>query len=136
MKPAYHFVINPAAGGGKGARVWAEIKERLAARRVEFEWSVTRRPGDAEEIAARIPEGVIAVAVGGDGTLSQMLAGLPPGRTLGVIPAGRGNDFAAQRPHLLRPARRAGAAPPRRGAPLRPPRGERAPVSQRGRDRL
>ena len=94
MKPAYHFVINPAAGGGKGARVWAEIKERLAARRVEFEWSVTRRPGDAEEIAARIPEGVIAVAVGGDGTLSQMLAGLPPGRTLGVIPAGRGNDFA------------------------------------------
>jgi len=94
VKPAYHFVINPAAGGGKGARVWAEIKERLAARRVEFEWSVTRRPGDAEEIAARIPEGVIAVAVGGDGTLSQMLAGLPPGRTLGVIPAGRGNDFA------------------------------------------
>lgn len=94
MKGAFHFIVNPAAGGGRAARVWPGIQERLSAARVDFEWSTTRGPGEAQEIAARIAEGVTAVVVGGDGTLSELLAGLPAGRAVGLIPAGRGNDFA------------------------------------------
>ena len=94
MKGAYFFIVNPAAGGGRAARLWPQIKERLQAEGVEFEWAITSGPTDAEEIAARVPEDVTAVAVGGDGTLSEMIAGLPPGRSIGLIPAGRGNDFA------------------------------------------
>lgn len=91
---SFHFIVNPAAGAGKARRVWEEIKERLEAQGIEFEWSMTAGPAEAGAIASRLADGVTAVAVGGDGTLNEMLTGLLPGRTAGLIPAGRGNDFA------------------------------------------
>ena len=94
MKGPFHFIINPVAGGGRAKRIWPEIQERLKAQGIDHEWSVTRGPGDAARIAAGLPDGVTAVAVGGDGTLSEMIGGLGPGRIIGLIPAGRGNDFA------------------------------------------
>lgn len=68
--------------------------QQLARERVDFQWETTRTAGGATQLAAEIPEGYVAVAVGGDGTIHEMIAGLPTGRTIGVIPAGRGNDFA------------------------------------------
>lgn len=94
MKGTFHFIVNPAAGGGRASRVWPEIEERLKAKGVRYEWSVTRGPGDARRIAAGLPDDVTAVAVGGDGTLSEMIGGIAPGKSVGLIPAGRGNDFA------------------------------------------
>lgn len=94
MKGPFHFVINPAAGGGRAKRIWPEIEERLKKQGVEYEWSMTKGPGDAERIATSLPDGVVAVAVGGDGTMSEMVGGLAPGRIVGLIPAGRGNDFS------------------------------------------
>src|SRR3954462_10153740 len=46
-------------------------------------------------VAAAVEQGDVVVSVGGDGMLSA-LAGLvsAAGGTLGVVPAGRGNDFA------------------------------------------
>jgi len=92
------FVINPAAGGGRGRRAQAEIRALLG--RGDIEVAVTERPRHAESLAA---EGADAgfdpiVAVGGDGTVHEVANGLLArgGRLprLGVIPIGTGNDFA------------------------------------------
>ena len=62
----------------------------------------TSRPGDAEELARKaVEEGSVGVlACGGDGTLHEVINGvmghpLASGVTVGVIPAGRCNDFVA-----------------------------------------
>lgn len=63
-------------------------------------WSETARPGDATALAgtaAAAGAGVV-VAVGGDGTIHEVvngLMGVQEGRpALGIVPAGSGSDFA------------------------------------------
>ena len=62
----------------------------------------TSRPGDAERLARKaVEDGNVGVlACGGDGTLHEVINGvmghpLASGVTVGVIPAGRCNDFVA-----------------------------------------
>ncbi len=97
-----HIIFNPVAGKGKSARFRAEIEPRLAALGVAHRFYETRRHGDAVAIARMLTEGtdgaeIDIVAMGGDGTLNEVLNGMAdPGRVrLGVIPCGSGNDFAA-----------------------------------------
>ena len=78
MKGPFHFIVNPAAGGGRARRIWPEIEERLKKEGVSYQWTLTRGPGDAGRIAAGLSDDVIAVAVGGDGTLSEMISGIDP----------------------------------------------------------
>jgi YegS/Rv2252/BmrU family lipid kinase len=55
----------------------------------------TQAPGHASELAHRAPAGSRVVAVGGDGTLHEVLKGIAHSdKTLGVVPIGSGNDFA------------------------------------------
>ncbi|HUR92599.1 MAG TPA: YegS/Rv2252/BmrU family lipid kinase [Gemmatimonadaceae bacterium] len=93
------FVIgNPAAGGGRGAKVLADVIRATAGRR-NVVVRVTRGAGDETTFAHRaIARGAAAlIAVGGDGTWSKVAAALldserrPP---LALIAAGTGNDFA------------------------------------------
>jgi YegS/Rv2252/BmrU family lipid kinase len=74
-------------------------------RGVELEWTSTQAPEHAMELAeAAVGKGCeLLVAVGGDGTVNEVLNGLMRGggqnaaaTTLGVIPIGSGNDFAWQ----------------------------------------
>ncbi len=89
-------IVNPIAGRGRAAKVW----ERVARHTHELagaEWVTTEAPGHARRLArdaaARGYERV--VAVGGDGTVSQVAGGLAGTQTaLGIIPAGNGNDFS------------------------------------------
>lgn len=89
------FVVNPVAGRGRGLATWRKI-ETLCCRRADVEVRFTRGKDDAR-IRAR--EAAVAgfdrvVAVGGDGTVSEVVNGLVgTGASLGVIPAGTGNDF-------------------------------------------
>lgn len=90
------FIVNPWAGQGRAARVWARVHPRLAGL---GEWDVahTTVPGQATELArAAVARGYDrVVAVGGDGTVSEVANGLAhTGAALGVVPAGTGNDFA------------------------------------------
>lgn len=98
MPKRYLFVLNPAAGGGKAARRWPELSEVLRAYTLDFE-VLTSHPNTLDETLAHIralPEGVAVVAVGGDGTARSLLpAVVGTGRSLGVVPLGRGNDLAA-----------------------------------------
>jgi YegS/Rv2252/BmrU family lipid kinase len=93
---AFTFLVNPASGGG--AAPAAVVPVARALREAGASVDVTYSPGPlamGELVAAAVDQGDVVVSVGGDGMLSS-LAGLvsAAGGTLGVVPAGRGNDFA------------------------------------------
>jgi len=85
--------VNPAAGRGRVGRLSGAILK--AARERGARAFLTEGPGHATEIAREAPEGARVVAVGGDGTVHEVLKGLAgTGKVLGVVPIGSGNDFA------------------------------------------
>ena len=91
-------IVNPTAGGGRAARLVPWLEERLAGGR-SGRVEVTRAPGDAERQAARAgSEGFDrVVAVGGDGTVQEVVNGLLDGGRhvgIGIVPVGNGNDLA------------------------------------------
>lgn len=99
--PRPMFVINPVAGGGRGRRAQAAIREYLGPRPgTDVEFALTQRPGHGVDLAR---DGAASgfdpiVAVGGDGTVHEVANGLLGFRgtmpRLGVVPIGTGNDFA------------------------------------------
>lgn len=89
-------IVNPTAGRGRGRRTWEQLKPAAAASGHAVEAWETRRPGDATGLAAQAAAAGIdrVIALGGDGTLYETVNGLVgTASTLGVIPAGTGNDF-------------------------------------------
>jgi diacylglycerol kinase (ATP) len=93
---AYCFVVNPAARNGRAIRRMPAVLGPLSAAgamvRVEESASLEHAAAVAAEAADR---GEIVVAVGGDGTVGRMAAAVAAtGGVLGIVPAGRGNDFA------------------------------------------
>lgn len=93
--------MNPRAGGRIGRAVAGYVLEALERRGavlgLDFEIEFTR-PGEvvqqAAEASRRAP---VVVAVGGDGTVLDVIRGLAAGggrAALGVIPLGTGNDFS------------------------------------------
>jgi diacylglycerol kinase (ATP) len=73
----------------------------LTQENVELSWSTTERPLQATEFARQAAEDGydIVVAVGGDGTVHEVVNGLMQVEAakrpkLGIIPVGSGNDFA------------------------------------------
>jgi len=93
-------IVNPAAGRGRALRAVPWIRERLALR-TEARLEITARPGDAEALAADAGRAGHdhVVAIGGDGTVQEvvnglLLAGSSSARTLGIVPLGSGNDLA------------------------------------------
>ena len=89
-----HLVLNPAAGRGGAEGRRARIARFLDERGVEPVWHVTDGPGHAGRVVRGLPDGSLAVAVGGDGTVHEVAAACV-GRdiVLGVLPAGSGNDY-------------------------------------------
>lgn len=97
-----HVIVNPASGNGRAMKQWPAISATLLehglAHRVEF----TTGPGDATQLArAMATNGAqTIVAVGGDGTVNEIINGMiadgqlvnPDSRLL-VIPAGTGKDL-------------------------------------------
>jgi diacylglycerol kinase (ATP) len=91
-------IVNPTAGGGRAARIVGWLRDRLHAR-PDARLEITRRAGDAEQWAADAGDGGHdrVVAVGGDGTIQEVVNGLVNGSqsaTLGIVPVGSGNDLA------------------------------------------
>jgi diacylglycerol kinase (ATP) len=92
-------VVNPAAGGGRTASAWPRVRDALTHARLDFEWVATRAAGDGTRLAR---EGLrrghrLIVAVGGDGTLNEVVNGIigddgAPLATAGAILTGRGRD--------------------------------------------
>ena len=93
----YLFVVNPVAGGGRAARRWPEVAERLSARGLEHDVISTQpNQSDLLKYICSLPPDTAVVAVGGDGTTRSLLPALVgSNRLLGIVPLGRGNDLAA-----------------------------------------
>lgn len=96
----YYFIVNPNSRCGRGKRIWKKLEATLKTCGVEYQAFLTEKPGDATSFAKELTEGcknsTIIVAVGGDGTVNEILDGLSfcGSVTLGYIPAGSGNDLA------------------------------------------
>jgi YegS/Rv2252/BmrU family lipid kinase len=93
---AVRLIVNPNAGGGRAGRLAPEVVRTLAALglRVRAEATTSLEHARALARAAR-DAGELAAAMGGDG-LTSAVAGELRGTdaVLGIVPGGRGNDFA------------------------------------------
>ncbi|HET8656173.1 MAG TPA: diacylglycerol kinase family protein [Longimicrobiaceae bacterium] len=91
-------VLNPAAGQDDAARMRRLIGGAFAVRGAAFDLVETAGPGDAERLAREAADlGYRAVAaVGGDGTIAEVVTGLAgTGVPLGIVPRGTANQLAA-----------------------------------------
>lgn len=93
--PNYKFIVNPTASRGKGSSMGKWLEEECKKRNMDFNLQYTKCPGDASEIAAKATKDFeYIIAVGGDGTLQEVINGLIEIDTkVGIIPVGTGNDF-------------------------------------------
>lgn len=107
----YYFIVNPHSKSGRGSKMWKKLERQLKHAGAEYEAYLTEKPGDAKELAANLTgackEPRVIVAVGGDGTVNEVLNGLAfcGPVTLGYIPTGSGNDLARSLKLPKRPGR-------------------------------
>jgi YegS/Rv2252/BmrU family lipid kinase len=91
------LIVNPSAGGGRAAQVLPRVQQRLRELGVEHHTELTRDLPHAQGLArSAAAAGEPAVVLSGDGligAIAHVLRG-HPGAVMGVLPGGRGNDFA------------------------------------------
>ncbi len=93
----YKFIVNPIAGGGKASSLVPVIERCFKNQSVEFDIYWTKRPKDGIEVAEKAARNgfEVIVAVGGDGTVNEVLNGIVgTGAILATVHGGKGNDFA------------------------------------------
>jgi YegS/Rv2252/BmrU family lipid kinase len=94
-----HLIVNPASASGRTGRHFDAISRAIRAVVGEFEFAFTRRRGDGAVLAREaVGAGArLVVAVGGDGTASEVVDGLvaaaEPEVRFGFIPRGTGGDL-------------------------------------------
>ena len=90
------FLVNPASDNGRTGRRWAELAHRAAHAGLDGETLFSERPGHLIELArTAVDRGArLVVAVGGDGTLNEVINGVAERDVdLATIPLGTGMDF-------------------------------------------
>ncbi|MFJ8276071.1 YegS/Rv2252/BmrU family lipid kinase [Streptomyces griseoviridis] len=89
-------VVNPTAGRAAGAAALLAVARLLREAGAELETAYSRSLPHAQELArAAGDRGRVVLAVGGDGMAGSIGGALSgTGTVLGLVPAGRGNDFA------------------------------------------
>ena len=94
----YHIITNPTAGKSKSLKNLEKVEKVFSEKGVSYETHFTRGVGDATTIVRELTLAgeTEIIALGGDGTLHEVLNGLvdPTACHLGLIPSGTGNDFA------------------------------------------
>ncbi|HTX79585.1 MAG TPA: diacylglycerol kinase family protein, partial [Longilinea sp.] len=91
------------AGHGNGLKSLPQVKQTLDQLQLDYDLVLTERSGQGIDLARQAAKDGydVVVAAGGDGTINEVVNGLmavklagarPP--ILGVLPIGRGNDFA------------------------------------------
>ncbi|MCL2256499.1 MAG: acylglycerol kinase family protein, partial [Firmicutes bacterium] len=100
MKKLYDIIINPVSGKGKGKKALSSVLKFLNANDVDHKIYLTTKRGDAEKFAKELTSGEEErniVAIGGDGTFSEVLDGIVnfEKTMLGFIMSGTGNDFGS-----------------------------------------
>ena len=98
----WFVIVNPVSGRGRGGRDWPRIAEMLDQAGISYTFNFSPARYEAIDLA----ESVVRmgyrkiIAVGGDGTMHEVLNGLWRQKdvpleqlTVGVIPVGTGNDW-------------------------------------------
>lgn len=90
------LIVNPSAGGGRAGEALPDVQDALRKLGLEHRVETTRSLEHAAELAREAAErGEVAVAFGGDGLLGAVAGALRGSSgVVGVLPGGRGNDFA------------------------------------------
>jgi diacylglycerol kinase (ATP) len=93
-------IVNPSAGAGRTARRWPRIMGQLKSLGIPFDHDLSQACGHAVELAASAAgKGYrLVIAVGGDGTINEIVNGINQAGslkeiTLGIIHTGSGSDF-------------------------------------------
>lgn len=91
----YIFIVNPESAKGNAMKIIGNIEKVCKQEHIEYEVCYTLAQGDATRLAQSYKdEENVIYAVGGDGTLSEVLNGVVGTKNkIGIIPAGSGNDF-------------------------------------------
>ncbi|MFI5093442.1 MAG: diacylglycerol/lipid kinase family protein [Candidatus Acidiferrales bacterium] len=101
MKDHFFAIVNPAAGGGRSAKLAGPALARLREKGLKIDVVASTGPGHAVDLAREAYEQGYRrfIAVGGDGTAHEILNGVY-GRAhggeriaLGFLPLGTGNSF-------------------------------------------
>lgn len=98
----FYVILNPTAGRGAAARVRGIVEREMAQAGAHFTIVQTERRGHAAELAETAARDgwPAVVAVGGDGTVHEVVNGLMRAAEggasvpLGIVGVGSGNDFA------------------------------------------
>jgi diacylglycerol kinase (ATP) len=97
------FIINPTSARGTTLNRWQAVRKELVTAGISFAERHTTHPGDAlETTTTAIKTGIKRIiAVGGDGTLNDVLNGyldaggaaIDRDAAIGLVPSGTGSDF-------------------------------------------
>ena len=89
------FIVNSISGKGKALKSVDTIKEVCEELKLDYDIRLTEYAGHTTEIAREYKpsDNVILYAVGGDGTLLDVVNGMDHNIELGAIPGGSGEDF-------------------------------------------
>ncbi len=98
------FIVNPFSRCRTTGRFWRKVEqEQVKGWGWEYDWALTEGPGHATDLAlSALMQGYqMVVAVGGDGTLHEIINGFFQNEEtarepsiLGLLPSGTGTDFA------------------------------------------
>src|SRR3954447_2586793 len=96
MERAVTLIVNPTAGGGRAAERLPAVEAALRANGIAFHREETSSLRHAEDLGREATAAGEAVfTLGGDGLAGAVAGGLAGTDTpLGILPGGRGNDFA------------------------------------------
>jgi len=98
----WQVILNPHAGGGKGAHDQKRIEQLLNESGLSYQLVISRYPCHSIELARDLVTAgaTLLIVVGGDGTLNEVVNGIflaqqKSGQeiTLGMLPVGTGNDW-------------------------------------------
>jgi diacylglycerol kinase (ATP) len=91
----YYLIFNPNAGRGRSRVLLEHAQTFLAHHQLPFTVLTTTHPKHATELVCNLPLDAIVLSLGGDGTLHEIVNGcVYTQRTVGILPAGSGDDFA------------------------------------------
>jgi len=90
------IIYNPHSGHNQGQAAAEQLQNALLKRGDDVSLMPTKAPGSATDLAYHVKADLV-VAIGGDGTIREVISGLAPRKqppTLGIIPKGTVNNLA------------------------------------------
>ncbi|MCR5607395.1 MAG: acylglycerol kinase family protein, partial [Treponema sp.] len=90
----FDFIVNIHGGSGTALKTWKTVKKYLIDNNLDYKYYLSEHAGHGIELAKKIYDSTAAgeyinlVIVGGDGTINEVLNGIPDFKRirLGLIP--------------------------------------------------